>query len=195
MSWTAQAEALAAELPELGGGAAVLNAGCWQAGVDPEATTGLVGAALTLGAPLSALFPVGPEVADDRQMLEHTSDLEAGTAELLKAARDMGRDVEHALAAAHASAAAAAAAAAEAKTSEEKAAAGGALAAAQAEIADCEAALDILNEAIARLEHALGRLQMVPGDLAATYEKPYDLVRRGGKLPHWGDFLTGAPTR
>ena len=36
---------------------------------------------------------------------------------------------------------------------------------------------------------------MAPGDLTATYKKPYALVSRSGKLPHSGDFLTGAPTR
>ena len=58
-------------------------------------------------------------------------------------------------------------------------------------IADCEAALEIIDETGTRLAHALNCLRKVPDDLAGTYEVPYGHIRDGGKLPHYGEFLTG----
>jgi hypothetical protein len=190
MSWTPQAEALAADAEEAGAAAAVLNSACWAAGVDPAATAGLVGAATTLGAPFSALFPSTVVTEDDRQMLRYTEDLEADTGEALKHARDMAEACEADLEAAQAAAAAAQRALSKARSKDEANAARAALGKAQARIADCECALELLEGLKGCLEYALGCLARVPDDLAVTYEAPYDLIRRGGKLPHSGEFLT-----
>jgi pyruvate/2-oxoglutarate dehydrogenase complex dihydrolipoamide acyltransferase (E2) component len=192
VTWTAKAEDLAEALKETGQACAVLNAAAWAARVDPDATSGLVGAAVALGAPLHMLYPSGPVLCDDRQMVTRADDLEADVAESLKSARALRKDTDEALEAAYAAAAAAAAAEASAKNEDDASTAAASRAAAEAEIADCEAALEIITEAIDRLRHALACLQRVPDDLEITYEAPYLHIRRGGKLPHSGDFLTGA---
>ena len=194
MTWTAQAEAFAESLPELGMCVAGLNAAAWGAGVDPMATSGLVGAALALGASQSDLFPRGQIVNDDREMLTCNADMESDAAELFKQGVNLGSAVESALGQAQRAAAAAAARQRTATTKGEEAAAARELARAQREIADCECALEILEQALPRLDYARACLSRVPDDLLTTYEAPYELVRRGGKLPYSGEFLTAGAT-
>ncbi len=195
MTWTALAEQLAEDARDLGAGAAVLNAAAWQARVDPDATRGLVAAALALWASPGALFPPGPGLQDDREMLEHAADLEAGAAELLKCATDLHRGAEGDLESAAGEARAATQALASAKTTHDRANAQVTLAGAKTRIADCEVALEITGDAGQRLKYACAKLQCVPADLEVTYEVPYAVVRSGGKLPYSGEFLTGVTQR
>lgn len=189
MNWTAQAEDLAGALPQLGTRVSEARAAAWRARVDPEATEGLTGASVALGASrlITSVRPMGT----DWEMLSRTADYEAEAGELLAAARKLYDQVQAALEAAQD--AAVAAAAMEASTDGmEREAATRARREAEREAADCENALETLDEAGPRLDYALACLQRVPDDLAVTYEAPYDLVRNGGKLPYDGDFLTGA---
>jgi hypothetical protein len=196
MTWTPLAEDLAESLPEIGRSAASLSAAAWAAGVMPEATHGLVGAALTLGAQVSNLYARSAPLRTDQDMLAASQDLEAATAEMLRHAWDLANQVADALEEAYAALAAASAAvpagASEQETADAEAAAEAARAEAMMRIADCDTALDILGPVLARLRYALSCLSCVPDDLETTYEAPYELVRRGGALPHEGEWLTGA---
>lgn len=54
-----------------------------------------------------------------------------------------------------------------------------------------EAAAEILNALAERLEKALKLLRRVPHDLGETYELIAEFIRRGGKMPHAGRWITG----
>jgi hypothetical protein len=209
-NWTGQAHLLADGIREPGFAAAALNAAAWAAGVNPEATAGLIGAAtaLTSGDCGPQLWAQADPVPSDQELLAAAAELEGAVAQLLKLASQMARDCRAGLEAAYARAAAAAAAIAAAQaqlaaasTSRQAAAAQSALAAAesalsgaQAVIADCEAALEVIAGCGGRLEHAANCLRRVPEDLAGTYEVPYQFVHEGGDLPYAGDFLTSGIT-
>jgi phage-related minor tail protein len=208
-----QAESIAADMVEAGARCAEVTAAVWRARVDPRATSGLIGAALTLGAgDITVILRIaspGVVMPDDAQMVSHTSDLEGDVGEILKAARDLREEAESELDSAQAAAAAAYAAREEAESAQyaarnsrdaaaadvKLAEAEAALNEAMARISDCECALEILAQAIERLGYALACLQRVPDDLAVTYEAAYNHLRRGGVLPHSGDFLSGVTTR
>jgi hypothetical protein len=73
-----------------------------------------------------------------------------------------------------------------------------AIAAAEERIRECEIRIDICDrvtraatDLVTRLRHALTRLRAVPTDLGETYESVYNLVRRGGLMPHEGRWITG----
>lgn len=193
---TGQAHLLADAIREPGFAAAALNAAAWAAGVNPEATAGLIGAAtvLTGGDCGPQLWAQADPCPSDQALLTAAAELEGAVGELLKYARAMARDCRADLEAAQAAAAAAATAAASAGTAQARAAAEDALGAARAVIADCEAALEILDDAGRRLAHAANCLRRVPDGLAAAYETPYRHVRETGPLPYEGDFLTGIVT-
>ena len=195
-TWTGQAHLLADAIREPGFDAAAANAAAWAAGVNPDATAGLIGAAtaLTSGECGPQLWAQAGPCPSDQAMLASAAELEGACAELLKCASALARDCRAALAAAVArlAAAGAALAAAQGRGDEPAAAAAqGQQGAALAEIADCEAALEVIDDAGGRLEHAANCLRRVPDDLAGTYEQPYAHVRDGGDLPYSGDFLTG----
>jgi hypothetical protein len=172
--------------------AAALNASAWSARVDPQATHGIVGAALALTSNDAgpALWAAADPCPDDAALLAAVTELEGALVQLLAAASSMA-------AACRAEFDAAASAAAQARAllavadPKAKAAAQADLAAAQAVIGDCEAALEIIDEAGTRLAHAANCLRRVPDDLASTYEELYAFVRDGGTLPADGEFLTG----
>jgi hypothetical protein len=186
-AWTARAEEIAEDATTLGGGVARVNARAWAAGVDPGATGGLVGAALTLGASPAQLL-VRPDLQplhDDREMRETASDLESEAAGMLRAAGDLR---EHAIRDHDAACTAIAG-------QQAAQAAGGwpypaAAGTARRVIADCECAIEIADVLIRRLEYAARCLSQVPDDLLDIYQVPYDHIRRGGVLPYRGDFLT-----
>ena len=67
-----------------------------------------------------------------------------------------------------------------------------AIAAAEARVRLCEDAIEILVPLEARLRHALARIRAVPSDLGETYESVYNLIRRGGVMPHEGRWIEGA---
>jgi uncharacterized protein with beta-barrel porin domain len=194
--WTAQAHLLADAIREPGFAAAAVNASAWSAGVNPDATAGLIGAAtaLTSGECGPQLWAQADPIPDDKAMLTAAAELEGAVAELLKHASALARDCRAALEAAVAAMASAGAAlaAAQAQGAEHAAAAAlGRQGEAAAQVADCEAALEVLDDAGGRLDHAVTCLRRVPDDLASTYEQPYAHVRDGGDLPFSGDFLTG----
>jgi len=191
--WTGRAHLLADAIREPGFGCAALNAAAWAAGVIPDATAGLIGAAtaLTSGECGPQLWAQAGPCPDDRTLLAAAAELEGACAELLRQASALARDCRSALASARAAAASAAAALDAATTAAARSAAESALAAARAEIADCEAALEILGGTGSRLDHAVKCLRKVPDDLAGAYETPYAHVRETGPLPYEGAFLTG----
>lgn len=191
--WTGQAHLLADAIREPGFGAAAVNASAWAAGVNPDATAGLIGGAtaLTGGDCGPQLWAQADPCPSDQAMLAAAAELEGAVAGLLKHASALARDCRAALAAAYAATTAAAAALDAATTGAARSAAESSLGAAQSEIADCEAALEVLDDAGRRLAHAVTCLRRVPDDLAGTYETPYAHVRDGGDLPFSGGFLTG----
>ena len=191
--WTGQAYLLADAIREPGFACAALNASAWTAGVNPEATAGLIGAAtvLTSGDCGPQLWAQADPCPSDQALLAAAAELEGAVAELLRYASGMARACRADLESAQAAAAEAASAAVMAETSQARGAAEDALAAARAVIADCEAALEIIDGCGGRLAHAANCLRRVPDDLAAAYETPYSFVHDGGKLPYEGVFLTG----
>ena len=194
--WTAQAHLLADAIREPGFACAALNAAAWSAGVSPEATAGLIGAAsaLTSGDCGPQLWAQADPLPNDQALLTAAAELEGAVAQLLKYATGLAQACRSALQSAQATAAQAARALAAAETPQARAAAEDALRTAKAAIADCEAALEIIGDCGGRLAHAANCLRRVPDDLAGTYETPYAFVHDGGDLPYAGDFLTAGVT-
>lgn len=180
MSWTEQAEALAEEAAETGLAIAELNAAAWSAGVDPEAVTGITGAALSLAAPPPALWARSRWVRNDIELRDAAADFEVFCGQLLARVLDLRKWVAHEYARA-------------VRTVLDKRSGSEALASARHLMGDCQAAREILTETTARLEYAARALYRVPDDMAQVYERPYGFVAAGGALPHDGEFLTGAP--
>lgn len=189
-TWTAQAQLLTGDLPEWGVNAARLNAAAWSAGLMPEATRGLIGAAaaLTGNRAGEALWARTEPCADAPAMLMAAAELEAGAAELLKRAQDMTGSCRDAYDTACVEYQAAEA---DANSEDPAARASGTERMEQARrvIADTDAALETLADALARLGHARTCLARVPDDYAETYHVPITLVRRGLKLPYAGSYL------
>lgn len=152
-----------------------------NAGLDPGALGGLVGAAHALGADSLTTYAaehltVG-RYADERQFLTHLADAEDDIAERRHAADRLHHQVTAALDAA--------------LDRLDEAEATSAVAEAERAIGTCEAALAVLDQLTRQLRRALARLRAVPGDLGETYESVYNLLRRGGVLPHHGRWITG----
>jgi len=57
----------------------------------------------------------------------------------------------------------------------------------------CEDTAEILDPLARRLHAALHALRQVPHDLGEVYELIYQFIRRGGKMPHLGRWIEGAP--
>ena len=62
---------------------------------------------------------------------------------------------------------------------------------AERRIAICESAAEILDSLTRRLQAALQALRQVPHDLGEIYQLIYQFIRRGGKMPHLGRWITG----
>jgi hypothetical protein len=193
-AWTAQAETLAGEIREPGFKAAAVTASAWRAGVHPEATSGLVGAALALtaGDATGSLWDQADPCPSDAVLLELTAELEGSAAELLGYCQAgiaaCEAELENAAQARQAADAMLRAAPGQ-KAAEP---ARRVIEQANRVIADCEAALEILCQAGAALEYALGCLRRVPDDFAQHYETPLAYRREQGPLPVSGAFLTAA---
>lgn len=191
-TWTGQAQILAGDIREPGFLGAAVNASAWCARVDPQATRGLIGAAmaLTSGDAGKELWAAASPCPDDAALLTAAAELEGTVAGLLDQARRMAAGCRAGFGTAMEQAQRARALTASpdpgARSQGENL-----LAEARPVLGDCEAALEILDETGTRLAHALKCLRQVPDDLASTYETPYRLVHDGGKLPHDGAFLTG----
>lgn len=177
---------------ELGAAAGHLFASAWRARVDLDALGALAGAAFALGQRLQLRLR-GEVLPSDREMRERAEDLEADAGDLWRAACQMRTDATSAWSAAHRDLAAARRAMNDAKSGEARGEAQHAAAEANARIADCEVALEILADIIGRVAYAIRCFQRVPDDLATTYEAAYALRRQNIALPADGDFLTGTP--
>lgn len=189
---TGLALTFAEDIREPGFACARLNGSAWAAGVNPQATGGLIGAALALtaGEAGALLWTSDRPCGSDQVLVEAAEEIEGYLVSMLRCASGMAAAWRADRAAACAAAADARAAMASAANPQARAAAENALGAASAVIADCDAALEIIDGAGQRLAHALDCLRRVPVDLDSTYETPYLYVREGGELPYGGDFLT-----
>ena len=195
----ADVEDLAEEVTSILGGA--------RAGrLDPDALSGLTGAALALGEDGMRVYRAeGERFRDDREFIEAVAEAEDEISGHLAAVQQLQREAAAALrrALADLDAARRQLAAARAMATRDPCngchqAKDAAIAAAEAEIRDCqqraalcEAAGEVLAPLAARLQHALRRIRAVPEDLGETYESVYRLLRRGGVMPRDGDFLAG----
>jgi hypothetical protein len=171
----------------LGGGRA--------AGLDPDALSGLTGAALALGADSLTVYAAGTRrgradrFGDEGAFITAVSDAEDDIDEQLRAVAHLRTEVSAAVAAAEA--ALAAAYAMPSRTPDEAAARQAAITAATERVGNCEYVLDVLDVLTARLCRALARIRAVPEDVGEVYESVYRLLRRGGLMPHEGGWLTG----
>ncbi len=157
--------------------------------------------------------------ADERAFLGHVASIEDDIGERLAGAARLGREVSAALGAARADRddASRQRAAARRQLAAARAmpvtrpcegchrrraaaieAAEAAIEEADAHLAECETRVEICEEIgramdtlAQRLRIALARIRAVPGDLGETYEAVYRLIRRGGRLPHEGRWITG----
>jgi hypothetical protein len=166
-----------------------------RAGLDPDALAGLVGAATALGVDGVAVYAAGrgagTRYASEGEFLTALADAEDDIAERLKA---VGQLHDRAVTALD-SALAALDAALAMRTGEpcdgchgRKAAA---IAEAEVRVRLCEDAIEVLEPLGGQLRHALARIRAVPSDLGETYESVYNLIRRGGAMPHQGRWITG----
>jgi len=183
--------------------------GARHAGLDPEALAGLVGCAAALGATSTGTYSAGDgwtgRHADERAFLGHVASIEDEIEERLGDTVRLARETAAALEEAREDLRSARAQLAAARVMPVKEDCDGchgvkaaAIAAAEALIAECESrasicadigqALGVLRQ---RLERARTRLRAVPSDLGETYESVYNLIRRGGHLPHQGRWISG----
>jgi hypothetical protein len=191
VSRLAQAEAADADVTDLGRSAALIVAQAFRARIAPEATQGIISAALTLGADQSRLLASAPPIASDYDMLTAAEALAAS-------AWTMGWALWQLRAQAEADIAAAARIERQARAEESKSGStpgtAAAISCARQATADCEAAIELADVILGRLAYAHMRLGQVPDDLATYFDTPYDHLRRGRSLPNSGDFLAPEPT-
>jgi hypothetical protein len=157
--------------------------------------------------------------ADDRHFLAHVSSIEDDIEERLSAAVRLGRETaaaleaaredldaarhqlaaaRHQLAAAHAMPVYRPCEGCHARRARAIEDTQEAIADAEALIAECEIRTGIcedISQALRvlrpRVQRALDRIRAVPSDLGETYESVYNLIRRGGHMPHEGRWITG----
>lgn len=183
--------------------------GARHAGLDPDALHGLVGCAAALGATSLQTYTAGEgwtgRHTDERHFLGHVASIEDDIEERLGDTARLARQIEAALPAAREDLETARHQLAAARAMPVKDRCDGcharraaAIAAAEALITDCETrigmcedigqALTVLRQ---HLERARARIRAVPADLGETYESVYNLIRRGGRMPFEGRWMTG----
>ncbi len=194
-TWLAAAEELADGIREHGYAAAALVASAWRAGVDPDATRSLLGAAsvLTGGDAVSRAWDRVPPCVSAGQFLGGAEEIEGETAGAFRFAQRMAGDCAGTLDAAaegYEQARQAADAAAAAGDGDAEAAARDQAGWLQAVIGDCEAALEVIGAAAETLREAALLLLRVPADFEETYEEPLRFAASGRKLPRDGGFIT-----
>jgi hypothetical protein len=170
--------------------------GARAAGLDPEALGGLVGAATALGAGSLAVYAAGRATGgsrfpDESAFAAAVADAEDDIAERLKAAARLQEQAVAALDAALDALDCALAMAVKDRCDGCHGRKAAAIDDARRRIALCENTIEILDPLGRRLAHALARLRAVPGDLGETYASVYNLIRRGGSMPHEGRWITG----
>jgi hypothetical protein len=201
-----RAHALASDTADLAEEVTSILGGARAARLDPDALTGLAGAALALGAgSLSVYQAETARYASDGEMaaaIEDADDVITGHARAvarlatetttgLDDARDaLGdayaeRDNARAMAVSVPCAGCHGARAAAIAAAEQH------IGGAEDRIAYAQAAARVLDTAAKRLRRALTCLRRVTTDLAETYEAVYDLRHRGQVMPKDGDWLTG----
>lgn len=198
-----------ADLEEMAATVTGILGGARNAGLDPDALGGLAGAALALGADGDAVYAAGKgtcgRYASEREFLADVSDAEDELAARLKAAGNLWNQTQAAigdaaadlrrarreLAAAYAMPVGEPCDGCHGRKAAAIEAAREAIADANERISVCQSALEVLAELITRLRHALARIRAVPSDLGETYESVYNLIRRGGTMPHQGRWITG----
>jgi hypothetical protein len=169
--------------------------GARHAGLDPDAITGLVGCAAALGAVSTATYSAGDgwsgQHADERAFLGHVSSIEDDIEERLHAAANLGEQAMAALDAAQNDLEDAQAMSVTVPCDGCHNRRDAAIRDCQARIAICGQVIQMMGELAMRLRHALARLRAVPSDLGETYESVYNLIRRRGRMPHEGRWITG----
>jgi hypothetical protein len=185
-----------ADLGELTETVTVILGGARRAGLDPDALAGLIGAAAALGGGGLAAYAAGrgPGIryADEGEFLGALADAEDDVAERLKAAGRLNDRIVTALDSALAALDAARAMPVRKPCDGCHGAKAAAIAEAEARIRLCGDAVEVLEPLAARTWHALKRIRAVPSDLGETYESVYNLIRRGGRMPHEGRWIQGA---
>jgi len=183
--------------------------GARHAGLDPDALHGLVGCAAWVGATSLQTYTAGDgwtgRHADERHFLGHVASIEDDIDERLGDTARLAREVSAALGIArtdlddaHDQLTAARAMPVKDRCDGCHARRAAAIAAAGALITECETRIGICED-IERalrvlrqhLERARARIRAVPADLGETYESVYNLIRRGGRLPYEGRWITG----
>jgi hypothetical protein len=187
VSWQAEAETLGDDARGIGLAAALTVAQARAARVDPEATRSLISAALTLGAEPARFWQHAEPVRSEADMIEAAETLASDAWELARIAADLHDKAIIARDAADRAARDADRAERESGTTAETRDARG-----QAinEAADADTAAEIAAGVAIQLDHAVHRLDDIPGDLHETYEAVHDHLARGRVLPYDGDFLT-----
>ena len=180
-----------------------------HAGLDPDALGGLTGCAAALGATSIGTYTAGDgwtgRHANERDFLGHVASIEDDIEERLGDTARLARETRAALETARDDLEAARRQLAAARAMPVKDRCDGchgrrdaAIAAAKALIAECQTRISIcedIDRALTalrqHLERARARIRAVPADLGETYESVYNLIRRGGHLPHEGRWITG----
>ena len=204
----ARARALT-DLSELSGSTLTCLGAACHAGLDPDALHGLVGCAAWLGATSLQTYTVGEgwtgRHSDERHFLGHVASIEDDIDERLGDAARLAREVSAALGIArtdlddaHDQLAAARRMPVTDRCDGCHARRAAAIAAAEALITECETRIEIcedieraLHVLRQHLERARARIRAVPADVGETYESVYNLIRRGGRMPHQGRWITG----
>jgi hypothetical protein len=184
VSYTAQAEHLA-DIEDLGEEVADIAGRSLATGLDAEVTRGILVATVILEKRPNRR----PAWADDAEMVSAIDDLNLGLWGRITAIKRLRAEVEPALEQARADLEAARRALAGAKDEQARAAAHARMRQAAAVIADCEAALEILEDVERRLLVAASKFLAPGDDLADVYEAAYDTVARGHRLPFDGRWL------
>jgi hypothetical protein len=175
MLMTAQARVLA-NLSGFAARAATCFASARCAGADCKAIAPMANAAISLGAPLDWIAATVRPCAADSDYLDEAASIRIAVGTRRRQAEDLAVKVQKQLEAAWAAAG-----------SDDEAT----QAWAQAVIADCMRALDILNATAYRCRMAERILAWVPARFAAVYEVPETFASRGGLLPYRGRWITG----
>lgn len=199
-----------ADLDELASTVTGILGAARNAGLDPDALGGLVGAAAALGADSRAVYAAGESTTGrypgESEFLADISDAEDDIAERLLAAGKLWdttiaagdnafsdlRRARRKLAAAYAMPTRRPCDGCHDRKSAAIEAARAAISDANERLAVCQSALEVLAELITRLRYALARIRAVPSDLGETYESVYTLIRRGGVMPYEGRWIEGA---
>lgn len=174
MSWTGRAQVLT-DTSELAQQAEWMAGRCRGTGLDPRSFTGVIGAAIALGAyPVSA---IGPRYTNDRELITAICDLLDDIADKWQAYVKLRHQV--------ATARARARVVLRGTTNERD------VPVLQGIISDCTTALETLESLPGRLQGASKRLNETPEQLGETYAAVYALVAQGRRMPLNGRWMTG----